>query len=100
MRIWEVQNILLLWENFQEKTIHYVLEKMEKISIFLLKIQKKYIRKSAETKRIKNNQKQNVDETIQTQYNMVIDTHLRKYAEWCRTVLHLLRKELLESRGE
>ena len=63
-------------------------------------IQKKYIKKLVKTKKNKNNQKQNVDETIQTQYNMVIDTHLRKYAEWCRTVLHLLRKELLESRGE
>ena len=30
------------------------------------------IKKLAKTKRIKNNQKQNVDETIQTQYNMVI----------------------------
>ncbi|EEG55707.1 hypothetical protein CLOSTASPAR_02207 [[Clostridium] asparagiforme DSM 15981] len=35
-------------------------------------IQKKYIKKLAKTKRNKNNQKQNVDETIQTQYNMVI----------------------------
>lgn len=42
-KIWVVRDILLLWVNLVERIIHYVLEKMEKMYIFQLKILKKYI---------------------------------------------------------
>ena len=40
-KIWVVRDILLLWVNLVERIIHYVLEKMEKMYIFQLKILKK-----------------------------------------------------------
>ena len=40
--IWEVQDILCQWENYQGKTILYAFEKMVKMYTFQLKIQRNY----------------------------------------------------------